>query len=810
MKEQYEKLGAFYLGRRYDLASRTLSKDVILYDSKDLTTHAIIIGMTGSGKTGLGIGLLEEALIDGIPIIAIDPKGDLPNLLLTFPDLRPADFIPWINPQDAASHGMRPEQYAALQARWWRDGLAQWDQDPERIARLREAAEFAVYTPGSNAGRPVSVLRNFAAPPLALLQDLDLRRERIETTVTSLLALLGMEVDPITSREHILLANIFESAWMEGRGLDLASLIQAIQTPPFQRIGVMDLEFFFPAKERFGLAMRLNNLLAAPGFEAWMEGEPLDMERLLYTPQGKPRAAIFSISHLSEGQRMFFVATLLNELLGWVRTQPGTASLRAVLYMDEIFGFFPPVSNPPSKAPLLTLLKQARAYGLGVVLSTQNPVDLDYKGLSNTGTWFIGRLQTERDKERVMAGLEGAAAGAGYDHRQMEKVLAGLEKRTFLLRNVHENEPVLFQTRWALSYLAGPMTREQIKTLVQDPLAVAPKGYQGGVTAGSLGQVPEAGVASAAPLPPSLPPEIDVLYLAASGVGKELVYYPAVTGLLDIHYYDARRRIDTTRTTALAAELGEGPVPLDWDNAMAFHPPALRSEPLPGVRYRELPASAKQGSNYRKWSTDLVHWIRQNHPLVLYRATDFNMTSEPEESEGAFRARIGQQVREMRDREAEKLRQKYSSRFTTLRDRLMRAEQAVEKEQEQSKATGVQTVISFGTALLGAFLGRKVVSAGSATRMGTAMKTASRMKKEKMDVGRAQERAESIREQLASLEDQLQKDIDRLNVTSDPQALVLEEIHIRPKSSDITLKTFGLRWLPFRQNAGGERIPDWN
>ena len=459
MDAYYEKLGAFYLGKEYDLAARQLKNEIVLYDSKDLTTHAVIIGMTGSGKTGLGISLLEEALIDNIPVIAVDPKGDLPNLLLNFPELKPENFRPWINEQDALNKGLTPGQYAARQAQMWQKGLASWDQPPERIARLRAAAQFAVYTPGSSAGLPVSVLRNFSPPPPAILEDGDLLRERILTTTTGLLALIGLEADPVASREHILLANLFEHAWTRGQSLDLAGLIHAVQTPPFERVGVMDLDFFFPAKDRMALAMRINNLLAAPGFESWLEGDPLDVGRLLYTADGKPRASIFTISHLPDAQRMFFVSMLLNEILGWMRTQPGTSSLRAILYMDEIFGYFPPVKNPPSKLPLLTLLKQARAFGLGVVLSTQNPVDLDYKGLSNTGTWFIGRLQTERDKQRVLAGLQGAAAGTGFDTRRMEEILAGLGERVFLLHNVHENQPVTFQTRWALSYLRGPMTR---------------------------------------------------------------------------------------------------------------------------------------------------------------------------------------------------------------------------------------------------------------------------------------------------------------------------------------------------------------
>ena len=810
MPNYYEKLGAFYLGKEYDLASRTLKEDIVLYDSKDLNTHAVIIGMTGSGKTGLGIGLLEEALIDNIPVIAIDPKGDLANLLLTFPELKPDDFRPWINEQDALNKGLTPEKYAAKQADMWQKGLASWDQKPERIARLRSAAQFAVYTPGSSAGLPVSILRNFAPPPPAILEDTDLLRERIQTTTTGLLALIGITADPITSREHILLANLFENAWTQGKALNLAGLIHAVQAPPFERIGVMDLEFFFPAKDRLAMAMRINNLLAAPGFESWLQGDPMDIGRMLYTPQGKPRASIFSISHLSDTERMFFVSMLLNEILGWMRTQPGTSSLRAILYMDEIFGYFPPVKNPPSKAPLLTLLKQARAFGLGVVLSTQNPVDLDYKGLANTGTWFIGRLQTEGDKQRVMAGLEGAAAGSGFDRGRMEEILAGLGERVFLLHNVHENEPVTFQTRWVMSYLRGPMTREQIKTLTAERKnEISPITVKSPIPEAAAPEKPTELVMSAIGPSPG-PPGIDTFYLTASGAGRGLVYYPALIGRMDVHFSNARYKVDSTDTLALLSEFEDGPVTLDWDNAVEFDPNTIGTSPLPGATYAELPSATKKATAYRKWNKDLLRWVRQNRPLVLFRSKRFKMTSQLRESEGEFRGRLGQAVREKRDLEVEKLRQKYTSRFTTLKDRLMRAQQAIDREAEQSKSRKIQTAISFGTAILGAFLGRKTVSVGSASRVGTAVRSASRMSKEKMDVARAQERAAAIEAQLSEMETRMQEDIEKIEITFDPEFEALEEITVKPKSTDITLEVFGLAWIPFRKDAGGRLDPDWS
>lgn len=809
MKDNYEKLGAFYLGKAYDQTSRKLKNDLVLYDAKDLNTHAVIIGMTGSGKTGLGISILEEALIDNIPIIAIDPKGDIPNLLLNFPEFQPHDFKPWVNPQDALNNGLSIDQFAANQAKMWRKGLAEWGQEPERCDRLKTCADYTVYTPGSNAGLPVSVLRSFSPPSPAILSDADLFRERIQTTVTSLLALLGIEADPIIDREHILLSNILETVWSSNSSLDLAGLIRSIQSPPFDTIGVMDLESIYPAKDRFALAMRINNLLASPGFDSWLEGEPLNIGRMLYTAGGKPRASIFTISHLSDSERMFFVSMLLNEVLGWMRTQPGTSSLRAILYMDEIFGYFPPVGNPPSKKPLLTLLKQARAFGLGVVMSTQNPVDLDYKGLANTGTWFIGRLQTERDKARVMEGLEGAAAGGGFERGRMEEILAGLGKRVFLLHNVHENEPAIFQTRWVMSYLRGPITREQIKILM------APKKHLKEITS----QMPNFASATDSPkpiiqaqavkTPPATPPGIDTFHLSASGAGHGVIYYPAVVGRMDVHYSNARYNVATTETVAMAAQLDTGPVLLDWDSAVVFEPQAFATMPLTGGEYTDLPAAANRASNYRKWRQDLLRWIRQNRSVVLYRSKKYRLTAELGESENEFRMRLSQIMREKRDLTVERLRKKYEKKFTTLRDRLMRAEHAISRESEQAKARKVQTAISFGSAILGAFLGRKAVSATSASRVGTAMRSASSAKKEKMDVVRAKERAEAIRLQITELDERLKEDIDNIEISMDAETETLDKISIKPKSSDIAIEIFGLAWMPFRKDLGGGLSPDW-
>ncbi|MEN6478905.1 MAG: DUF87 domain-containing protein, partial [Anaerolineales bacterium] len=467
-----ERQASFYLGKQYDLEKGQVIDDApVMYDARDLTTHAVCIGMTGSGKTGLGVTMLEEAALDGIPSIVIDPKGDLTNLLLTFPDQRPQDFEPWVNADDARRKGQTTAEFAAATAEQWRQGIAAWGQDGERIRRLKDAAEFVIYTPGSDAGVPVSVLQTFAAPDLSWEEDGETLQELIAGTVSGLLGLVGIEADPVQSREHILLSNIFEHAWRQNQDLDIATLIGQIQAPPMSKMGVFDMDTFYPPQERFALAMALNRLVAAPSFQSWISGMPLDIAQIIHTPEGKPRVAIFYIAHLADAERMFFVTLLLQQVIAWMRRLSGTTSLRCLVYFDELFGYFPPYPlNPPSKQPLLTLLKMARAFGVGMMLATQNPVDLDYKGLTNAGTWFVGKLQTDRDKARVLEGMSGVVAEAGtlLDPRYLDRLISSLSSRVFILHNVNARQPILYSTRWALSYLRGPLTRTQVRDLMRD------------------------------------------------------------------------------------------------------------------------------------------------------------------------------------------------------------------------------------------------------------------------------------------------------------------------------------------------------
>lgn len=801
----YEKLGAFYLGRPRDAAG-AVEATPLLYDSRDLLTHAVCVGMTGSGKTGLLISLLEEAAIDHIPALVIDPKGDLSNLLLTFPELRPADFAPWVDPDAAARASLTPEAFAAKEAETWRNGLAKWDQSGERIARLRDAADFAIYTPGSEAGLQISILSSLAAPPPEVIADGDALRERAGTLVASLLALLGVDSDPIQGRENILLSNIFDAAWREGRGLDLASLIQQIQKPPMERVGVMDLESFFPAKDRFGLAMAFNNLLGSPNFAAWLRGEPLDIDRLLYSPSGKPRIAIFSIAHLSDRERMFFVSLLLNQTLGWMRGKTGTSSLRALLAMDEVFGYMPPVAEPPSKRPLLTLLKQARAFGVGLVLATQNPVDLDYKGLSNVGTWFLGRLQTERDKARLMDGLEGAAAGGHFDRAKTEQTLSGLAGRNFLLHNVHEDEPVLFETRWALSYLRGPLTRSEIKRLM-DPVKQAPPAAPvaaqspTGVAAASASAAASAAM-SATPgeAAPVLPPDVSQRFLPVRSKPEGIVYEPGLFATATVHYLDAKRGIDHAEEVSLLTPLtDEGP---DWYAAepVELTRDGLEAEPVSGARFAPLPDAAVKAKSYDAWRRTLEECLYRTRKCELFRSDTIGLVSSPGESERDFRIRLTESAREKRDEQVEALRKKYGVKIAQIQERIRRAEQAKDVQQAQARQQTLSTVISAGSAVLGMFFGRR----RSMSSIGTAARGAGRTFQEQQDVSRAGETVAVLQKQLADLNAELEKEVDNLQDRFDPEAGELEVLGLKPRKTDVEVRSLTLAWAPKR---GGE--PAW-
>lgn len=797
----FEKLGVFYLGRRVDPESRKPMDDLVLYDSKDLVTHAICVGMTGSGKTGLGIALIEEAAIDAVPVIVIDPKGDLTNLLLTFPGLAAADFAPWVNDDDARRAGKSREEFAAAQAELWKKGLAEWGEDGSRIQRLRDAVEFALYTPGSTAGIPVSVLTSFASPSIT---EPELLRDRVQTTVSSLLALAGIDGEPLKSREHILLSTILLAAWQANESPDLATLIQRIQQPPITRIGVMDVDSFFPAKDRFAFAMSINALIASPGFEVWSQGEPMDVGGFLRSRSGKPRVAIFSIAHLDDSQRMFFVSLLLNAVAGWMRGQTGTSSLRAMVYMDEIFGFFPPVANPPSKGPLLTLLKQGRAAGVGVVLSTQNPVDLDYKGLSNIGTWFLGRLQTDRDKARVLDGLESANDAGGLDRGEVDRLLSALTSRVFLMRNVHEDGLTLFQSRWALSYLRGPLGREEIKRLTAG--AGGTVGAAAGAASGNIGGAGGAGATAAAGASaagagsagrPALPPDVPQYFSPVAGAAGAGVLRPVIYGAANVRFVDPKLKLDTARLVTLAAPLSENPLtPVDWETAerVEWPPEALERDAPEAAHYAPLATAASKAKNYDSWGKQLTAQLTAGEALTLFKSPSTGEVSRPDESERDFRARLSHTSRESRDRGLEALRKKYAPRVAANDEKLRRAQQVVERESQQATGQKLQTAISVGATLVGALFGRKLLNAGTIGKATTAARGVGRTMKEDEDIARAKETVAAIQAQRQQLEDDMKAETATLEAANDVLTETFETLTVKPKKSNISLRAVALVW----------------
>ena len=772
--EDFEKLGEFYLGRE-----TAGDKNLLLYNSKHLTTHGIIVGMTGSGKTGLALAMMEEAAIDGVPAILIDPKGDLANILLQFPDLQPADFRPWIDAGEAARAGISPDELAAKTARQWRDGLAKWGQDGDRIRMLSRSADFAVYTPGDTTGRPLQILSSFAAPEGA--DELTLR-DSILNSVSSLLGLVGITADPVQSREHILLSAIFYKAWKEGRDLSLEQVISEVATPPFAKIGVFDLESFFASKDRMKLALSLNSLLASPSFAAWREGEPLDIGRLLHAANGRPRISVLSIAHLSDAERMFFVTSLLNATIAWMRRQTGTGSLRALLYMDEIFGYFPPNSNPPSKSPMLTLLKQARAFGLGILLSTQNPVDLDYKGLSNCGTWFIGRLQTDRDKQRVLDGLEGVAAegGKGFDRAGIDKLLSGLGKRVFLMRDANDDQPKIFETRWVMSYMCGPMSVAQIKSLMKAPSTAPamPSPFP------PLDGADSPAFSSPAFASPAFPPmgANDVPASVSSPVPAQP--QPAapekaqsVAATVRLHFVNAKTNTDLWQTRNLLAPLSPDGWPR-WEAAEELDSPAAKATLGSVISDKQVQA----------WGKALASHIYQDCTLEMWRDPVAKICSAPGESEGDFRVRAAQFHRERRDAEIEKLTAAYKVKLDRAADAKRQADDKVDREKAQKREKQLSTGFSLGATILGALLGRGKGMIGTVSRASTTARRASTISKESQDVAAAEEAARIKTERYEALQTEFRQALDDLKSPTAPQDIRLEEIVARPRKTDILVE----------------------
>ena len=776
-KNTYEKAGLFYLGKDVGDEEGDSIDVPTLLKNKNFTTHAAIIGMTGSGKTGLGIGIIEEAAMDNIPSIVIDPKGDMGDLCLTDPRFRPEKFLPWVR-EEAEAKGEDPRKYAAKTAETWKKGIESWGQGPERVERFQKV-EKTIYTPGSLSGMPVNLMSSLQVPHSSVMEDGDYFAAYLKSTVGSLLALLDIEADPLESKEYILLAQIIAHAWNKGEDIGIESLIGRIVTPPFKKIGVLPLESFYPEKERFRFATRFNAVIASPDFVNWLSGDGLDIQKLLFDENGRAKIAIFSIAHLGDEERMFFVTLLLNRYIAWMRMQSGSTRLRTLLYMDEIYGFFPPVKNPPSKEPMITLLKQARAYGVGIVLSTQNPVDLDYKGLSNIGTWFIGRLQTRQDIERVVDGL-GNRDGEGLSREEIMKLLANLPKRTFFLKSSHLDSTRLFGTRWVMSYLKGPLKKAEISALMErkkkrtmkTDLHHGKKGFSE-----SLGSLPV--------LPGSIPQYFEV------DPTQKKHYMPWLAAETSVEFHDQRRGIDQDRIIHFWLPLDPGMQEANWEDAENDEQLFGRWPKIAptGADFAALPSFISHDSSLKNSSRLLRNMIYRNERLILYRCRRLKLESDTGEEESDFLVRIRDRIADLKEEAIEKLKERYASKENRLHEQLKRARERVEKE----KADQTGSLISMGVSILGALFGGKGISAG---KIGTAVNRGGKVLRERGDLSRAEERVREIIDKLETVGNEMEEKIDAIDGKYVLDNYPVETFSVRPRKADIKINSIALVWRP--------------
>ena len=811
----------FYFGNTYDLKTQAIVPDKLTYyDPQDLTTHMVITGMTGSGKTGLGIILLEEAALKGIPAILVDPKGDLTNHLLHFPDFLPTDFAPWVDADAAKREGQTVEQAAEAAAASWKKGTERSGIDRARMEKLAKSVDYAIYTPGSDSAIPVSILSSLKAPVIDWAENKEMLRESISSTVTALLELVGFkDIDPVRSREHILMSNIFETAWSKGEDLDLESLILQVQNPPFEKLGVFAISKFYPEKDRFELAMLLNNFIAAPSFEGWLEGQPLDIQSLLYSPDGKPKHSVFYLAHLADAERMFFVTLLYSAIETWMRTQSGTSDLRALIYFDEIVGYLPPVANPPSKPIILRMLKQARAFGVGLVLSTQNPIDLDYKALSNAGTWIIGKLQTDQDKQRLLDGLTNVSGT--FDRPYFDNTISALGKRVFLLHNIHAKGPEIFTTRWAMNYLPGPVTRNKLDDLnhmVGADVRMVSAAQSGSgqtisaaeVLGGGNGKLPGKSTQ------PVLGSKVDVFYLpvkmslgdaykqaADRGIAPTTQpryhYRPVLIGQSQIWFANRTYNVNTQkRVTVLIPELQNRGL-VQWQDYQVDEIPSNEFDPrpLPEATFADLVYPFDDEKNVTNLSGDYADWLYRNYQLTLYRNPDLKLISDVGESKEDFIARIQQTGKTTADDGVETIKAKFAKQKKSIEDKLLKEELELEKDKKtlsnrriEEASTGLQTVIGF--------LGKSKKSVNSSLTKRRMTATA------KANVEESEVMIEKYKSELAELEAKQQEAVDAYKNSTEGKTAQIEEIVVKPLKKDVVIEFFGLAWAPVYAFKNGD------
>lgn len=760
MKSLYEQLKLFYLGFLQN------SKTPLVYENKDLTTHALIIGMTGSGKTGLGIDLIEEACIDSIPSFIIDPKGDMGNLLLNFSSFSAEEFLPWIQNPDAKDAKQQAQQIANA----WKQGIINSDQDLNRANLITQNADFTIYTPGSSSGVGIALLSDFTPP---LIEDYDFLNSYVSSIVTSLLALMDIKSDPISGKEHIFLSSIFLDSFYKKQTLKLNELILQIINPPFEKVGAFSVEQFLNEDKRFELSMKLNTILSSPSFKLWQQGEPLEISNMLYTKEGKAKANIFYIAHLNDKERMFFVTLLLNKFIGWMRTQEGTSRLRTLLYMDEIFGFFPPSQNPPSKQPMLSLLKQARAYGVGVVLSTQNPVDLDYKGLSNIGTWFIGRLQTDQDKQRVISGLSGIA-GSSYSKNELLDLLSNIEKRHFLLKNIHEQNLQIFSTRHTLSYLKGPLSKNNIKFLCKDKKSTKkPKKHQNISDTISI-----------------LPEFITQKYLYQTNQ-NEYILQPCIFCTCMVNFSSSKYNIEEKKQISFYVNLDEDDI--DFSQNENIQDINFEDKPRKNSTFLAVPNYIIE--DFKSLEKSFKNYIYHNEKLNIFTCKALKLTSNTLTTKEAFIAQMQDKIQELKNEKLQLEKENLYKKQEQLDIKIIKAEQKLKKEQEDVNVKTTNAIISVGSSILGAIFGKGLFTRSNISKASSSARSIRSTFKEKNDVKLAEENIQNLLEQKEELKQIFQDNIEQIHEQFALENFPTQSLHVKPRRADIYDCKIKLLWL---------------
>ncbi len=801
------------IGALIDPATHQRTSDEVKIATADFTTHGVIVGMTGSGKTGLGVVLLEEALNADIPAIIIDPKGDLTNLLLTFPNFGASDFRPWVNESDAQKAGISVDDFAGQQAKTWQDGLAGWGIDSAAVASYKGGRAFTIYTPGSTSGVPLNIVGSLNAPVGA---DNETLNDEIEGFVTGLLSLVGIDSDPLSSREHILLSNLINASWAQGRNLDLPTLVGQVATPPIRKLGVFELDQFFPPDDRMKLAMKLNGLLASASFAAWAEGQPIDIEGLLHTADGKPRAAVISIAHLSDEERQFVVSIVLSKVVTWMRKQSGTTDLRAMVYMDEVAGYVPPSAMPPSKKPIMLLMKQARAFGVGVILATQNPVDLDYKAISNAGTWMIGHLQTERDKARLLEGL--SAADGGVDVAAVDSTISNLAKREFVLRKIGSSKPAVFTSRWAMSYLRGPLTREQVTQLMaNDPArgaqAASPQAT-GAVAASADTQAasptPAAAAASVtamgdgeSPVMPQVAAGVRVTFMDPAATWASQVgavpgtrFEAAAVTRLQLLFDDEKSGLrEQEEWEAVIFPLhqtvgGSDAVNVDYDDR------DLRTDAPAGASYTMPEAKISDKKFWADLNRDLIDNVFRNRTMEVFRNTDLKLMSRPGESRDQFAQRCHAAGDTESDKDAAALKGKYDNKIAVIQNQVQAASDKVELVHDQQRSNRGTEILSVAGTILGGLFGGKS-SAGSLVRgLGGAASRRGRTAASGDRVDAAENVLAAKQQALTDLEAELETELTGIVSGWAAKAENIDSVQIALEKTDIKVDDLVLCWVP--------------